>query len=151
MENCIFCKIAKKEISSQIIYEDKDFIATLDINPNVEGMTLVMPKKHYGSDIFEIEDDFYKKYMVATKKVVKILEKGLKVKRVAMVAEGMGINHAHIKLYPLHGLSEKFVETWAKEKVFFDKYPGYITTLLGPRVDNNKLKEVADKITKESR
>jgi len=148
MENCIFCKIAKKELPAHVIYEDNDFIATLDINPNVEGMTLVMPKKHYGSDIFEIDDDFYKKYMIITKKIVKMLEKGLNVKRVAMVAEGMGVNHAHIKLYPLHGLSEKFVETWCEEKVFFDKYPGYVTTLLGPRADDKKLKEIAEKIKK---
>jgi diadenosine tetraphosphate (Ap4A) HIT family hydrolase len=148
MENCIFCKIAKKELSAHVIYEDNDFIATLDINPNVEGMTLVMPKKHYSSDIFEIDDDFYKKYMVITKKIVKMLEKGLNVKRVAMVAEGMGVNHAHIKLYPLHGLSEKFVETWGKETVFFDKYPGYVTTLLGPHADDKKLKEIAEKIKK---
>ncbi|MCD6444824.1 hypothetical protein J7L70_07495 [Candidatus Bathyarchaeota archaeon] len=69
--------------------------------------------------------------MAAAKKVAKILERGLSVKRVAMVMEGMGINHAHIKLYPLHGLKEKFEETWAKERVFFEKYEGYISTQLG--------------------
>ena len=47
--SCIFCKIAKGEIPSVKIWEDKKHIAILDINPNTEGMTLVIPKKHYES------------------------------------------------------------------------------------------------------
>lgn len=45
--DCLFCKIAKKEIPASIIYEDKDFIAFLDISPVNKGHTLIMPKKHY--------------------------------------------------------------------------------------------------------
>ena len=57
--------------------------------------------------------------MAAAKKVAKILERGLSVKRVAMVMEGMGINHAHIKLYPLHGLKEKIRGDMGKGKGIF--------------------------------
>lgn len=46
MENCIFCKIIKKEIPAEIVYEDKDFIAFLDINPQSPGHCQVIPKKH---------------------------------------------------------------------------------------------------------
>ena len=35
---------------------------------------------------------------------------------------------------------------WAKEKVFFDKYEGYISTQLGPQKSNEELKKVAEKI-----
>ena len=62
--------------------------------------------------------------------------------------EVMGINHARIKLYPLHGLGEKFKETWAKERIFFEKYEGYISTELGPKADLNELKKMAGKIRK---
>ena len=130
MENCIYCKIAKGEIDSAKIWEDKEFLAVLDVFPNTKGMTLVLPKKHYDSYIFDDSDKFCQDIILASKKVAKILEKGLKVHRVAMVMEGMGINHAHIKLYPLHGIDKKFKETWAKEKVFFDRYEGYISTQL---------------------
>jgi len=61
--------------------------------------------------------------------------------------EGMGINHIHVKLYPLYGLDEKFKETWSKEKRFFDKYEGYISTILGPEADKNELKKLADKLS----
>ncbi|MGV8141442.1 MAG: HIT family protein [Candidatus Woesearchaeota archaeon] len=46
-QNCIFCKIASKEIPAKIIHEDSDTICILDINPASEGHILVYPKKHY--------------------------------------------------------------------------------------------------------
>jgi len=146
MEECVFCKIVKGEIPCHKIYEDEDFLAILDINPNTKGVTLVLTKDHYDSYVFDMPQDMYQKLMSVTKKIVKMMEKGLEVKRVAMVMEGMGINHVHMKLYPLHGVDEKFKEIWADEKVFFDKYEGYVTTKLGPRMDDEKLKMIAEKI-----
>ena len=150
MKDCIFCKIVNAEIPSETIYEDDWFIAILDVNPNTEGMTLVIPKKHFGSDVFEMPDGDYINFMIASRKVAKILEKGLKVKRVAMVMEGMGVNHMHVKLYPLHGLKEKFTEMWHPERVYFNKYEGYLTTQLGPQKSLEELKKVAEKIKKHS-
>jgi hypothetical protein len=80
-----------------------------------------------------------------------MLLKSLKVQRVAMVMEGMGINHAHIKLYPLHGLKEKFKETWTHDTVFFDNYKGYISTQLGPKADFTKQKKLAEQIIKANK
>lgn len=144
--DCVFCKIAKGEIDSAKIWEDNGFLALLDISPNTKGMALVITKEHFDSYIFSMPDDVYQKFMLAAKNVGRLLEKGLNVKRVAMVMEGMGINHAHIKLYPLHGLEEEFKEMWAKEKVFFENYPGYITTQLGPQADISELKKLAEEI-----
>ncbi|MEK6874115.1 MAG: hypothetical protein AABW91_04675 [Nanoarchaeota archaeon] len=81
-------------------------------------MTLVLTKKHFDSYAFDIDDKTYTELMLASKKVAKLLERGLNVKRVAMVMEGMGVNHVHIKLYPLYGIDKKFEEMWAKDKVF---------------------------------
>ena len=44
--DCIFCKIISKEIPAEIIYEDKNVLAFLDINPVTPGHTLVLPKEH---------------------------------------------------------------------------------------------------------
>ena len=46
MDDCIFCKIIKKEISSSIVYEDEKMIAFRDINPVAPVHILVIPKKH---------------------------------------------------------------------------------------------------------
>lgn len=146
MTDCVFCKIADGELESAKIWEDDEFFAILDINPNMKGMTLVVTKKHYPSYAFDLPDDVYKRFMSASKKVSQLLDQKLGVERTAMVMEGMGINHAHIKLYPLHGLNKKFEEMWASKKVFFEKYDGYITTQLGPKADSEELRKLAEKI-----
>ncbi len=150
MENCIFCKIVKGEIESIKIWEDDKFLAILDVNPNTKGMTLVLTKEHYNSYAFDMPDEIYSEFMVAAKKVAKTLEKGLNVTRVAMVMEGMGVNHVHLKLYPLYGVGKEFKEVPAKEKIYFEKYDGHISTQLGPRVDKEELKKIAEEIRKNN-
>ena len=147
MEGCVFCKIAKGEIPSHKVYEDEEFLAFLDIFPNTKGMTLVITKKHFPSNIFDLPEDVYKKMFVFVKKIEKTLDKTFNVKRCAMVVEGTGVNHTHIKLYPLHGLKGENLPL--KGEVFFEEFPGYITTLAGPRADDKELEKVAKKI-KES-
>ena len=46
MDNCIFCKIAAKQIPSKLIYEDDDLIAFHDINPAAPVHFLLVPKQH---------------------------------------------------------------------------------------------------------
>ncbi|MBI4239608.1 HIT domain-containing protein [Candidatus Uhrbacteria bacterium] len=150
MDNCIFCKITAGEIPAAKIWEDNDFLAVLDVNPNTKGMALVLPKTHYDSYAFDMPDDVYSRFLNAAKTVGKILEKGLAVQRVAMVIEGMGVNHAHIKLYPLHGLTEKFQEMWAHERVYFETYQGYLSTQLGPQADIEELNKLADEIKRNA-
>jgi diadenosine tetraphosphate (Ap4A) HIT family hydrolase len=148
MEDCIFCKIIKGEISSAKIWEDDNFLAILDGFPNTKGMSLVMPKQHYGSYVFDMSDELYSKFMLVSKKVARFIEKTLGVERVAMVAEGMGVNHAHIKLYPLHGIGKEFKEILAKQEVFFGNYQGYLSTQMGPKADKEELEKLAEEIRK---
>ncbi len=146
MENdCIFCKIVSGEVPSVKIWENEKFIAILDAFPNTLGMTLVIPKEHYNSDAFEMPEEEYLELLLAAKEVQKLLKKGLGVKRVAMVMEGMGVNHAHIKLYPLHGVDE-FKPMIAVERVWLERYPGYLTTKMGLPISQEKLEDIANKI-----
>lgn len=147
-KKCLFCQIVKGEIPSYKIWENKEFLAILDVFPNTKGMALVMPKKHYDSYVFEMPNNVYQRFMKAGKEVAKLLDKKLKIQRTALVMEGMGINHAHLKLYPLHGLDKKFTGMEAGEKVFFENYPGYLTTQMGPQADSEELKKLAEKIKK---
>ena len=48
-KECIFCKVVKGSIPAYTIYKDKNYIAFLDIFPNIEGHSLVIAKKHVGS------------------------------------------------------------------------------------------------------
>ena len=43
--DCIFCKIAHREIATPLIYEDDDVVAFNDINPKAPIHFLIIPKK----------------------------------------------------------------------------------------------------------
>jgi histidine triad (HIT) family protein len=46
MDNCIFCKIAAKQIPASVVYEDDELLAFKDINPAAPVHLLVIPKQH---------------------------------------------------------------------------------------------------------
>jgi len=125
----IFCRIVAGVIPSVKIWEDDEFLAILDVFPNTEGQTLVIPKDHYDSDPTDMPDDKYCDLFLAAKEVAKLLKERLDVKRVAMVVEGIGVNHMHVKLYPLYGTGE-----------------GHLTTELGPQKSTEELESVSEKI-----
>ena len=56
MSECIFCKIANKEIPSNIVYEDDKVIAFNDLDPKAPVHVLIIPKEHYSSAM-EINDE----------------------------------------------------------------------------------------------
>ncbi len=51
MEECIFCKIAKKEVPSKVIYENDNFFSIPDANQVTEGHSLVISKKHFDTTL----------------------------------------------------------------------------------------------------
>ena len=57
--DCIFCKIANGEIPSLKIYEDDIVFAFLDINPDSDGHTLIIPKKHF-ENYFDTPEEIQK-------------------------------------------------------------------------------------------
>ncbi len=99
MEGCIFCKIVTGELPSFRIYEDESYVAILDIHPLTEGQSLVIPKKHTDSYVFDASDSEITNLVLTARKVAKLVEKGLEVKRLYLVFEGLDVNHLHAKLF----------------------------------------------------
>lgn len=100
--DCLFCKISKKEIPAKIIYEDEIVIAFLDIHPNVNGHTLIIPKKH-----FEDFTSLDKETLYHMKEVAKLLSNTLltklKKKGITLTVnykDAHEINHLHLHLLP---------------------------------------------------
>lgn len=48
-EDCLFCKIATKQLPSEIVYEDDDVVAFKDIQPQAPVHLLVIPRRHIPS------------------------------------------------------------------------------------------------------
>jgi diadenosine tetraphosphate (Ap4A) HIT family hydrolase len=149
---CIFCKIASGEIKTPgIFWEDKNFMAFLSIFPNTEGYTVLIPKKHYGSDVLVMPDTMLQKFIIATKKVSNILLQYFDdVGRIGLMMEGTGVDHAHIKLSPMHGTAHMKKGLWKQhlnhKTNYFKKYEGYITSIEGPKAEPKKLEKLATKL-----
>jgi histidine triad (HIT) family protein len=102
-KDCIFCKIARKEIPVNVIYESENFIAFPDANPKVEGHTLIIPKNHYENLIdfpsFEAGELFDVIKSVAEIKIKDGAE-GFNILQNNFSAAGQVVMHTHVHLLP---------------------------------------------------
>lgn len=101
----IFTKIVKGEIPSYKIAEDERFFAFLDINPNVKGHTLCIPKQETDK-LFDLEDDLYIGLMQFSKKIALAIKKTVPCDRVGMTVIGLEVPHAHVHLIPLNEMDD---------------------------------------------
>lgn len=97
MENCIFCKIIAGEIPAHKVYEDKKFLAFLDIRPLSAGHTLVVPKEHHRF-VWDVVDICG--YFTAVQKVAKALQRVSGTEEVHMKVVGEEVEHAHVWVFP---------------------------------------------------
>lgn len=101
--DCIFCKIANKEIPSSIVYEDDDVIAFKDLNPEAPVHVLVIPKKHISSLNAANPDDqqLLGKLMLTIPKIAAeqgIAEGGYRVVNNCGEQGGQTVMHLHFHL-----------------------------------------------------
>jgi histidine triad (HIT) family protein len=103
-ENCIFCKIARKEAAASIVYEDAQVMAFMDIRPVNEGHTLIIPKQHY-VDIYDTPEQLLAAVHVVTKKIAVAVKKTTNADGITIVqqngkAAGQDIFHIHVHVIP---------------------------------------------------
>jgi histidine triad (HIT) family protein len=101
----IFERIVAGEIPSHRIWEDEDHYAFLDINPRVEGHTLVIPK-HPWDEIFAMPKEAYDALWSAARTVAHHLEERTGCARVVVVILGYDVPHVHIHLMPTNHLRD---------------------------------------------
>jgi len=147
-KNCIFCKIVRGEAPCHTIWEDSEHLAFLSIFPNTEGFSVVVTKKHYPSYAFDLKDIVLKNFIVAVKKVARLLDSKLSdVGRTGMIFEGFGVDHVHAKLFPMHGTKLK---EWKPIKSdiekYFTVYEGYISSHDYKKANDQQLSKLAELI-----
>lgn len=72
MDDCLFCKLIAREIPTNIVYEDDDFFAFDDIEPECPIHTLVVPKKHYTNLQDDVPEELLGKLWKVVPEVAKI-------------------------------------------------------------------------------
>ena len=103
-KECIFCKIVKGEIKSDIVYSDDNFIGILDIHPKAKGHTVIFPKKHF-RNLLDMPSSLGNEMLESVKSVALDLIKqgegeGFNVVVNNEPAAGQVIFHAHIHVIP---------------------------------------------------
>lgn len=102
--DCIFCKIANGEIPSYKVYEDDNIFSFLDINPDSDGHTLIIPKKHF-KDIDDIDLDTLNNILSGAKKIKKVLEEKLSCDGITLIQNNgdiQEVKHFHLHLKPFY-------------------------------------------------
>jgi len=100
---CIFCKIVRKEVSAEIIYESDKIVAFKDIKPKAPHHILIVPKKHIPTlnDIKDEDKELIGEMFLIAKKIAKdlgIAEKGYRTVFNCNPDGGQEIYHLHLHL-----------------------------------------------------
>ena len=103
MTDCIFCKIAQKEIPTELLYEDEDIIAFNDIAPKSPVHILIVPKKHIDSvnNLEEENKELLGRLVLIAKDMAK--EKGISETGYRLIFNtgrdaGQTVDHIHLHL-----------------------------------------------------
>jgi histidine triad (HIT) family protein len=100
--DCIFCKIASKELPSDVIYEDSQTLAFLDIHPMTPGHTVIIPKKH-AENIIDLSHEGVEPLFSTVKKITTLLSEKLKPEGFTIgINHGRtaGMDHLHVHVVP---------------------------------------------------
>lgn len=103
-ENCVFCKIVKKEIPAEIIYEDGYVVVFMDISPASKGHLLIIPKKHRVM-FHEMSNEGAEKMMKAARMITEsmfnnVSDEGYNLVMNNGIHAGQEINHCHLHIIP---------------------------------------------------
>lgn len=100
--DCLFCKITKKELPSEVVLENDEFLVFNDIHPKAKVHVLIVPKKHIKSvdDAEDGDAELLGKMMLTAKETADKLKVAGKYKLVMNVGRdgGQEIDHIHMHL-----------------------------------------------------
>lgn len=102
--DCLFCKIVNGEIPCLKVYEDDVVLAFLDINPDSDGHTLIIPKKHF-TDLDDIDLETLNHINKVSKDIKKLLEEKLGCEGISLLQNNgfvQEIKHYHLHLKPYY-------------------------------------------------
>lgn len=122
--DCIFCKIANKEIPGKVIYEDDVCLAFLDLSQVTNGHTLIIPKKHF--DNFLVVDDETLSHMIKVARKLgntlceKLHAKGMNILSNANEVAGQTVKHFHLHLIPRYEEKEGIQITFEDHSSIID-------------------------------
>ena len=146
--DCLFCRMVAGTEKGRIVFEDEHHVAFLTPFPNTPGFTVLVTREHRDSHVFGLEEDRFSALLKTARRLALHLDKKLGTRRTGLIIEGLGIDHAHIKLIPMHGIPEgEWKPMLSSSPQFSELYNGYLTSKDGPRMSDHEMDEIMKKIT----
>ena len=142
-DECFFCRLIEGKEKRWIVYEDDHHVAFLTPFPNTPGFTVLATREHLSSYVPSLTEARFLELMSAARKLAVTLDRKLGTNRTGIVIEGMGIDHAHVKLIPMHGIPDgEWKPILSHRDEFNEQYQGYLTTHDGPRMNDSELDRI---------
>ena len=121
----IFCKIINGEIPSYKLYEDEYVLAFLDINPQTNGHTLIIPKKHY-LNIDDITNETLEHIEETARYIKKLLTNKLNCDGITFVQNNgdcQEVKHYHLHVIPHYNEKQELQEVMDTYNKLKDENP----------------------------
>lgn len=96
----LFSKIINREIPAEIIYEDEQTLAFLDIRPINPGHMLVVPKVEV-DQFQDLDEETYQAVMATVRRMAQLLKDKMQPQRVGLVVYGFDVPHVHVHVIPM--------------------------------------------------
>jgi len=133
--DCIFCDIIEGRAPADVVFEDEETLAFMDINPASPGHTLVIPRRHV-RNIYELDEETAAAVMKATVRVAGAIKRALQPDGMNLVqsnerAASQEIFHFHMHIIP----------RWHGDGLRLARPPGVRRTM--------SIKEAAARISRE--
>src|SRR2546423_1455409 len=103
---CLFFDIISGKQKKWKIYEDDYPVAFLSPFSHTPGFSGLVTREHQTSDVLALDEDRYVEFLKTARNLSHKINQKLGAKRTGLIIEGMGIDHAHIKLIPMHGIGD---------------------------------------------
>lgn len=110
--DCIFCKIINGDIPSYTVYEDDIVKCFLDIHPDSNGHTLIIPKNHT-LDLDSIDNETLLHIMNVARKLREVYEEKLGIDGIALIqnnGDAQEIKHFHLHLKPFYNREQDLID-----------------------------------------
>lgn len=119
MENCVFCKIIKKELPATVLFENNEFLAFPSVEPVSKGHTLLIPKEHF-ENVFDFETSSLEKLMGVAQTIAKNLlaergATGVNFLHASGTDAQQSIFHFHLHIVPRY--KDDGLDLWFRNKL----------------------------------
>jgi histidine triad (HIT) family protein len=104
--NNIFARILRGEIPAHKVYEDEHTLAFMDVMPQADGHTLVIPKAE-AANLFEVPPEALTATILTTQRVARAVQKafdapGILIAQLNGAPAGQSVFHIHFHVVPRH-------------------------------------------------